>query len=797
MLEKINSDKYDPLLIPVAGIVSGISAACKYGSFTREMWWYSIPVISIFLLIAALRFIPHNNCVLMIFTVLSAFSSGFCWYNCKTNYFSENHIAIVAPVDEIAVLGRLVSLPEESRDGGFLELETIGIETSAGSIQKTSGCVVYYLSEQVWKYIYQNKSFIPGTILRIEAPLKVPRGYINPGRFDPAKQMEHRGIYRSGIIEYPEFIRIVKVASPWSFAGAAGILRMKILLFLDSVKQPMNLTENISGADIKSVSKALLIGSKREISPDINRLFREAGLVHLLAISGLHVAVIAAFLSFILSQLPGTIKTRCFINIIFIWFYAFLTGGSASVIRAASIITLFLSARMMHRTITLLHAIACTIVILLIYNPALIEDPGFQLTFAATTGIALLYTPLSLSLKWIPFRWVRNALAISLAAQTATAPISALWFNRIGFLGFITGLPLIPLASLCLVSGVIFIAFAWIPIVNVYLGKFHSFCIAVLIMSAQWEMKISGVTFEVTTVSLCCACMIFGAVLIWGCLRLPRWMLLVSAILMPLGLKNIPQAKPLGFLEMWFLDVGNADCTVTRLPDGKIVMVDAGGIYDSEFDVGEKIVLRTLRTLGINKIDIAVITHPHPDHQLGMKSVLRSMPPQELWIADRKCSQEDFQKILSSANRKDIDIHSLEKRNIFNIFPMNTNNHSIVLAVSYGRFRALLAADVESEIEDALLEYSTALKSTLLKAPHHGSRTSSSEVFLKAVSPDIITIPCGANNQFDHPHYSVLKRIHTLLPDTKILRSDLHGIVHLKTDGHEVYIDWMTEESAG
>ncbi|MCD4653499.1 DNA internalization-related competence protein ComEC/Rec2, partial [bacterium] len=748
------------------------------------------------LTITSLYTFPDRRNIHLIFSLSIALFSGSIWYHSSTDWFPVDHIAVSALFEDIVVVGRVTGLPEQTRNGGFIELELIGIETSKGILRHVSGQVLYYLAEPVWRYIHQNPQVIPGTILRIEAPLEIPVGYLNPGGFIPAGHFARQKIYRTGMVTYPEFVHILSEGFRWSFRGLTGMIRMKAIKLLDSLGQPVSYFKCVTVSDVQAVSKALLIGSRKQISPDINRTFREAGLVHLLAISGLHVGIIAAFLAFLLNYLPGTLTSRGLMNIICIWCYAAVTGGSPSVIRAVFLVSLYHLARMLHRPVSLLNCLAITAGVLLMFNPGWITDPGFQLTFTATMGIAVLYPHFKRALSWISWHWFRNVLAVSLAAQIVTAPVSAIWFNRIGILGCLTGLPLIPLASLCLFTGIIFLLFSWVPFAGVFLGRIHSTVVAALIWAAKWESGIPGVTVEVLTPSMYAAFTMFFLVIMLGWSRLPAWLILVASFGVSLCLCVFPTgvADNLGLLEIWVLDVGNGDSTLIRLPDGRIILIDAGGIYDSDFDIGEKVVLRTLRTLGIDSIDIAIITHPHPDHQGGFVSVLKSMTPGELWVANPDFCQPEFQEILSIATDLGIHIRTLETRNLFRLFPLNINNRSLVFSVRYGRFRAFLPGDAECETEEGLLDYGPSLRATFLKVGHHGSKSSSTGSFLRAVSPDILMIPCGRNNQFGHPHYSVLQEIHRSLPDATVLRSDVHGMVHLVTNGYEVKIDWMTEE---
>ncbi len=780
-----------PFLLPAVSVIAGmaISSSGVAGN--------SVPTWALISLVLALATVCFQNtsstgitalCALITFGVAAG-----TWYQVRVLMVPPDHLATAPPAGDVAVVGTIASFPEAGRNGGRVDVDVAGIETDQGLLHRRRGRVRISLGEDAWSALV-HQPIVPGDGIRCETELIRPVGYLNPGCFEPARQLRNNGIYLSGSVRYAEFF--TRLNSSRSLLGFVAGIRRKAGQILDRIPDVPSPSVSNPVSDVSSVSKALLLGSRGEIGPETQSAFQESGLVHLLAISGLHVGVIAGFVAWLLKRFPGGIRSRSAILVVLIGSYAVFTGSNPSVVRSACIVCIYMIAGICYRPVSMKNILSLSAIVLLIWQPGWIGDPGFQLTYAATAGIALLYPGLRIFFSRIPGRWIRESVAVALAAQCATAPISAVWFNRIGILGAVTGLPLIPLTSLVLICGLAALLLNPVPFLGPFLLTSHGFLIRLLMDGARMEADIPWVTVPVMTPSATITVLSIIAIGILSYRDGKGFRSVFACVVIPLVMIFSPFHRTFqtGEMHLWMLDVGNGDCSLVRFPDGRYLMIDAGGIFDSEFDIGEKVVVRAIRTLGVRKIDTIVITHPHPDHQLGMKAVIESMKPAEMWVMEDSFEQEDFQRLVEQALDAGVHVRAVERRGVFRSFPLNENNRSIVLGIRYGRFRILLPGDAEKEVEAGLLDYGSTLKSTILKVGHHGSRTSSSPVFIKAVSPAAATIPCGRKNQFDHPHESVLRDLKCIRPDLKLLRSDYHGMVHVCTDGFRVRIDWMTDE---
>jgi competence protein ComEC len=245
-------------------------------------------------------------------------------------------------------------------------------------------------------------------------------------------------------------------------------------------------------------------------------------------------------------------------------------------------------------------------------------------------------------------------------------------------------------------------------------------------------------------------------------------------------------------LEVTFLSVGQGDATVLRLPDGSAILVDAGGEAHGRYDPGARDVLPYLRDVGIRRLEAAFVTHPHPDHLLGLPAIAAGMPIDHLYASGRRgdeLARSAWARLPPltpiqagfTIERAGVRIEALGPPPGFDGF--GENDASVVLLVEHGDVRFLLAGDVEAEGEAALLEHAERLRADVVKVPHHGSRTSSSPPFVAATGARFAVLCVGRANRFGFPHPEVVDRWREAGAET--FRTDL-GAVRFVSDGHRV-----------
>ena len=250
-------------------------------------------------------------------------------------------------------------------------------------------------------------------------------------------------------------------------------------------------------------------------------------------------------------------------------------------------------------------------------------------------------------------------------------------------------------------------------------------------------------------------------------------------------------------LEVTFFDVGQGDCALISLPDEKYVLIDGGNVPDGELIATE------LQKMGISELEIMVATHPHEDHIGGLDDVLAALKVNQIYMPE--ISEKDtpttktYEYFLDAAINEGCDVYPAkagetilkgEDYSLLCLSPSRSdigdiNNYSVVLKLSYKEADFLFTGDAEKEIEEEILSSGYDISAEIIKAGHHGSRTSCSKKFLEAVNPIYAVISCGPNNSYGHPHKETIKALAE--QGTKIYRTDELGTITIGTDGENIY----------
>ncbi len=468
--------------------------------------------------------------------------------------------------------------------------------------------------------------------------------------------------------------------------------------------------------------------------------------------------------------MPGAIAT-----VMAAWSYGALAGWPPSAIRAALMLAGAGVALALERGRDPRQLLGAAAIITVLAEPALVATPGWQLSFGALLGL-LWVTPSLLRLlppdlpSWS--LWLARSSFATLAATLGTLPAAAWWFQELAVSAVVANLLAIPV-----------VGFVATP-------------------ASLLAVALPGVAARI---SAAVACGAFDLVLAWlewvrgPCLGPavgPLGALLLLAVplafrrpalaswvaLLALGLRVLPEGR----LVVSFLAVGQGSAVLVEWPDGRRWLVDGGP--------SEHAVLRHLRRRGVRRLDAVVATHPHPDHLGGLPAVVSRLQPEELWIPRQPTEgEESFEGLLALAERVGTSVLLPEDPRVPALHPgpdwtsaRGSNDDSLVLEFALGRRVVLLTGDIEAAAEDALLPMLRRVD--VLGVPHHGSRSSSGEAFVRATRPRVAVVSCGQDNPFGHPHPLVLARYRAGL----LLRTDRHGTVEVSTDGLDLELrSWL------
>jgi competence protein ComEC len=396
---------------------------------------------------------------------------------------------------------------------------------------------------------------------------------------------------------------------------------------------------------------------------------------------------------------------------------------------------------------------------------------------------------------------------ISAVIQVGLALPMAELFHRISFTGLSANLLIVPLLNLVVPLGFLAIFSGWVWVANV-----AGFLLTIAARIAAWHARAEP-AWRIPDPPLWLALAFVAALLIAAVMvhrRTARWpsLVLVLALFGLLLWQPFPGREPAGLLELTAIDVAQGDSLVLRFPQGKLMVVDGGGILQygkvrkSNFDTGEDVVSPYLWSRGIRRIDILVATHAHEDHSGGLKSLLENFRPAELWTGSNPS-----EALLEKARRLGVRVI---RQHLAPPFPYAGttiqflsppedypalkpgNNDSLAFRITYGSRSYLLTGDMERPMESLLLSEGVDLYADVLKVGHHGSKTSTISPFLDAVAPTIAIISAGYENSFGHPHPDVIRRLEDR--HTTILRTDYDGLVTVRTDGRNLMYNMMTWE---
>lgn len=663
---------------------------------------------------------------------------------------------------------------------------------------------------------------LAGARVRFQASLRLPAEYWNPGTMAIGLRPRAEGIDAVGWLPEAQWLRVL-APSTSVFARAAEAWRVATVA---------GWRAQGADADERGMLQAMVLGHGEALEADRWEQFRRVGIIHLLVVSGLHVGMVALVLlagarwlctrsAWLALRLPVW-RVAAAVAIGGTWAYTFMTGANIPAVRAAWMVTLLLGAQLLDRRRDTWSALALAAMVILVLQPLALWLPTFQLTFAAVIailGLAIIWPPAEEQLLWWrrAVRWCAQLAAVSLAATLGTAPIVAWHFQSVSLVGLVANLLFVPWVSLLMVPlGFLQMLLAWwalaaAPIATVLVGLARWMLAAVAWFDRsgpawQWHWTPDGaalITWYAVMglgVALCTRA-------IWP-QRARRWTLAGCGVLALVSVL-VAGGSRLGWgdgsakLRVHFVDVGQGLAMIVRFPNHRVYVIDGGGIAGSRFDMGERVMAPVLRRLGIARVDVLMLTHYHPDHFGGLGYLAEQFAPEVLYVngseatewqpAEARTALPPFEQRIAATgvrqvvrntatlpwNEGGVAIRVLHPST--DLQGLHENDRSLVLELTHGEVRLLLAGDIERRAESRLVDAGVLQNADLVQVPHHGSDTSSTAPWVAAVHPRHAVIACGRHNRYRFPHRSVLATY--AQSGTQVWRTDRHGMVTAESDG--------------
>lgn len=701
-----------------------------------------------------------------------------------------------------------------------------------------------------------------GDIVELPLRLRVPQRFNDPGAWQYADYLLQQGIALQSTAQATKLKHIGAAPSNLRCRLAAvqewASNRMERFVRTPSNRKlppRLQLTE-----DDAAMLNAMLFGDRTGLTEQLRSGFERTGSFHLFVVSGMHVSLLAAILLGILRRVGLSDGLATLVVLPAMTAYAFITGFGAPVQRALFMTTIFLIARLLFRDRSVLNAVGAAALAEMVLSPGSLFEASFQMTFLAVLAIAGIAIPLGewtllpwaratkrLDELWIDpvigpklaqFRvtirlfsellgnashpWLRHipthivrvgswiaelALIGVITEMVMTLPM-ALYFHRATLFALPANMLTIPLlsllvplaialflVSLCTASGAVLFS---VPVAAILHSIHHFIKIIGVLHSAN--IRLPDLAFPITLFAL-----LVIAVCSWAAPRSRRW---AFATISALSLATLaiwwpePPILHSGQLEVTAIDVGQGDSIFLASPDGRTMLIDAGGPVGSSgetaaangFDIGEEIVSPYLWSRRISQLDVLVLSHAHSDHMGGMAAVLRNLRPRELWVSIDANSQS-YRALMVETSNLGIPVRHLRagEHTVLGLCSIDvlapeagyrnlgdpTNDDSLVLRVSYGKASVLLEGDAEAKSEQTMAHKGLRAV-TLLKVGHHGSRTSTTPQFFSALHPKAAIVSVGRGNSFGHPQGDIIARIANA--GVQLYRTDEFGLTTLLLD---------------
>ena len=829
---------------------------------------------------------------------------------------------IISPDDPVELTGTLGAPPEPAPGIFYLDLAAEQLRVP-DQVMPANGHARLMISPSgdAAQKDFADLALDYGSRIRVLVRLERAREYANPGSPDFNDFLERRGYDLKGVIKSPLLIEHIGHASTNRALAFLYHLRLRMMDALGSSFEPR----------VAGTLKAMLTGNRYFLDGETVDRLRESSTFHTLVIAGLHIGIIAWALIGGRSTLKRRRPWRVIVCLLTLWAYAIMVGLAPPVTRATTMITVGLIGPLMFRRSASINTVALAAFVMLALKPALVADPGFQLSFVAVAGIVALALPLADKLRGIgqwrptshtphppscsravryfaetlfwderafnnemrraPIRYrlkkagaarvlgqlriqsiLRGAVLLMItsgAIQLATLPLMALYFNRVApvgvllnvLAGLLTGVLMLTAIGAIAVGGLS----AWLAAkLGLVVKAAHYVLVNAIVPFAEFPFATFRVAHYEGWHSIIYAVyfvpLAMLAVLIdrWqpidhvlqvdgtGALkqntdnrnsRSPRRPLtlsprlrfapsLVCALAMTSALVAVirpPSNQADGKLTVHFLDVGQGDSAFVVFPHGKTMLVDGGGelrfdgrergviqaeevepaFSDNAFSIGEAVVSRFIWSLGRTRVDYVLATHADADHIGGLWDVVRNMQIGQAIVGHVPTADPEYDRFVDEVRRRRVRLSAVSAGEQFEIDGVaievlwpppasgsrvtSGNNDSVVLRLVYGSVSIVLAGDIEQATEASLVASGVDLHADLLKVPHHGSRTSSTEAFISAVNPSYAVISVGERSRFGHPHATVVNRY--LARDVKLLQTGHDGMVTVETDGASIDVE--------
>ncbi|WP_457652029.1 DNA internalization-related competence protein ComEC/Rec2 [Rhodocaloribacter sp.] len=725
-----------------------------------------------------------------------------------------HHVATLVRAEgrQTTLEGRVADEPVAASTGTRFTLSVSGVHAGRRP-RSATGDVLVTLSQPPWADRIAFPDVWRGDVVRLRGRLLPLPEKRNPADFDYGAYLRRRGIHaRLLVTGANDVARLGRAAAgPERFVTASrAYVRTQI-------------ERRIPDRGARAVLSALLLGDRHDLGPDTRAHFAETGLMHVLAVSGLHVLLIGMALYGLLRPLLMRLSRRrlswravetlrAVVTLAVLVYFMMLTGARPSVVRAVLMAGVFILLTLAQRNAHTLNTLGAAAVVMLLWRPYQLFDVGFQLSFAAVAALVTLHPVFT---RALPERWTGPGLvrkgftmvSMSLAATLGTLPILLFHFGHASFAGLVLNLAAIPLTGLTLTAALFMLVFGGAGFIGGLGAMAATGAARLLLFTAEtgaehfgWAAVHGYVTGPWTVLAMVTALVLLAQ---WPRPR-TRWRLGALALAFAAaGLWTAAATHLTPRLDVLFFDVGQGDAALVTLPNGRRLLIDAG-VRNAYTDRGVRTLLPHLERFGIDRLDAVVVSHPHSDHLGGLPALLRAVPVTRVLDNGAPHASALFDETTRLLDSLGVAHRALAAGDTLALDPSvriqalspprardaEDNDASVVLRLVFGETSMLFMGDAEANAEARLVaHYGSMLRSDVVKVGHHGSVTSSTPAFVAAVTGDAphrttAVISAGRDNRFGFPDEDVVRRWERSRARVRITARE--GAVWLRSDGEHV-----------
>ena len=640
--------------------------------------------------------------------------------------------------------------------------------------------------ENIKVYLNKEEQIRIGMFLRVCGKLEEIPGPRNPGEFDSKQYYACRKIYyqmKDG--------EVCDKSTGYSYFGQ----------FLQEIRQKAETILDEAAGAYAGIFQAMILGERGNLDAETKMQYQMAGIMHILAISGLHISFVGMGFFRLLKKAGAGNGVAGAVSAFLIYAYGIVTGGSVSAMRAVGMFLVLVGAGIAGRSYDLLSAMALSAIVLLLDAPAYLYNVSFLLSFGAVIGIGAL-TPEICSLLNLKKRTAKS-LAGSVIVWLITLPIALHAYGEVSLAGVILNLLVLPTSGIVLASG-IFALPVGIFVIEiakrvVFPGKCVLFLYEKLCQVVGWIPHSTWIAGSPQLWQCAVYYVMLGVAFTgvkWGKKAASVALVIFAVVFLGYHSRN--------GLAITCLDIGQGDCCVLKMPGGENFLIDGGSSNKKNTAVYQ--ILPYLKNQGIAILDGIFVSHTDQDHISGIEELLElcaqkltTVRVKNLILPDWDTTGGEYEKLKMLAEQTGIRVQTVREGNLLKtkeaqieiLAPENgadgsdTNEDGMVMKVHFGKFRGLFTGDIGAETEKKLLDLMEDVD--FLKVAHHGSKYSTCQRFLDVVSPEIAVISCSAKNTYGHPSADTIKKLEDC--GAQVEYTMKNGAITVRTDGEGIWLD--------